>query len=362
MFTWLLTAALALAPATTDTPPQPAELLQPPSPEQVLAIPDDLRAVLHARVVVQGGASDQQRLERLVRFMFDPDGLGMIYQHDGNYTVAEAWRTRKANCLTFTLLTIALAREAGIDAYGQEIARTLSWYSEGDTLYFSNHVNTGIRVNQHRFSIDVASDSVLAGEPPKRISDDRLLAIYYSNRAASLLAENKLTEAGAYMAAALRMDDGYASAWNNVGVLSLRQGRPDEAERHFLKALEVDRLHDGALMNLASLYAGRGDRRKEAEFRTRIERARQRNPFHYFMLAMDDEKRGNYEDAAAHYRRAIKLYDGEHRFHYGLARAYLHLGSFQKAGEALRRAQAVAGRNMGERYQAKLDQLRHKGL
>lgn len=359
MFTWLLTAALALAPATTDAPPQAAE--PPPSPEQVLAIPDDLRGVLHARVIAQGG-SDQQRLARLVSFMFDPDGLGMTYQHDGNHTVAEAWRTRKANCLTFTLLTIALAREAGIDAYGQEIARTLSWYSEGDTLYFSNHVNAGIRVSQHRFSIDVASDSVLAGEPPKRIGDDRLLAIYYSNRATNLLAESRLPEAGAYMAAALRMDGGYASAWNNVGVLSLRQGRSDEAERHFLKALEIDRLHDGALMNLASLYAARGDRRKESEFRTRIERARQRNPFHYFMLAMDDEKRGNYEDAAAHYRRAIKLYDGEHRFHYGLARAYLHLGSFQKAGEALRHAQAAAGQNMGERYQAKLDQLRRKGL
>jgi len=360
MFTWLLTAALALAPATTDAP-LASELQPPPSPEQVLAIPDDLRDVLRARVVAQGG-SDQQRLARLVSFLFDPDGLDMAYQHDGNYTVAEAWRTRKANCLTFTLLTIALAREAGIDAYGQEIARTLSWYSEGDTLYFSNHVNAGIRVSQHRFSIDVASDSVLAGEPPKRIGDDRLLAIYYSNRAANLLAENKLPAAGAYMAAALRMDEGYASAWNNVGVLSLRQDRPDEAERHFLKTLEIDRSHDGALMNLASLYAARGDRRKEAEFRTRIERARQRNPFHYFMLAMDDEKRGDYEGAAAHYRRAIKLYDGEHRFHYGLARAYLHLGRFQKAGEALRNAQAVAGRNMGERYQAKLDQLRHKGL
>lgn len=356
MFAWLLTAALTLSPAPTDAPSQAIDT-PPPSPEQILAIPPDLRELFHQRVVSPSG-SPQARMTRLARFMFDPGGLDMSYQHDGNYTVAEAWRTRKANCLSFTLLTIALAREAGLNAYGQEISRTLSWYSEGDTLYFSNHVNAGILLNQERYSVDVASDSILTGEPPHRISDERLLAIFYSNRAASLITEGKLPTARTYMEAALRMDEGYASAWNNAGVLSLRQGLPDEAERDLLHALEADASHDGALMNLASLYAARGDRRREAEFRARIEKARRRNPFHYFMLAVNDEKVGDYTGAAKQYRRAIKLYDGEHRFHFGLARAYLHQGRYRKAGEALRHAQAVAGGDMGERYQAKLDMLR----
>lgn len=357
MFAWILTAALAVAPAPVASIDPPLV----PSREEILAVPPALRAELQEHVISPGGG-EERRLSRLAGFLFDPEGLGMSYQPDADHTVSEAWQTRRANCLTFTLLTIALAREAGLDAYGQEITRTLSWYSEGDTLYFSNHVNAGIRIRQHRFSVDVASDNVLTGEPPRAVDDDRLVSIFYSNRAAALLAQGKHEAAAAFAAAALEADAGYATAWNNTGVVRLRTGRADQAEQDFLRALELDHAHDGALMNLATLYGERGDKHREAEFRKRIEKSRRRNPFHYFMLAMDDEKRGDYARAARHYRRAIGLYAGEHRFHHGLARAYLHQGRFRKAGEALRNAQAVAGHSARERYQAKLDLLRRKGL
>ena len=361
MFASLLGIALAIAPVTAP-PPAPASIPPPPPVEEVFAIPPALRAALHEQVIVPGGNSDQQRLERLVRFLFDPAGLGMTYQHDADHTVAEAWQTRKANCLSFTLLTIALAREAGIDAYGQEIPRVLTWYREGNTLYFSNHVNAGVRAGGHRYSLDVASDSVLSGDPPNRIEDSRLLSILYSNRAAALLARGEHRAAENYMAAAFRADDRYPANWNNAGVLALREGRLAEAERDFLRALDLNDAHEGALMNLASLYASQGEQGKERRLRARLDRIQHRNPFHHFLLATEDEAQGKYANAAKRYRRAIALYDGEHQFHYGLARAYLHLGEHRKAGDALRRAQSLAGRSTAQRYQAKLDQLARKGL
>src|SRR5690606_35740561 len=155
MFAWLLGAALSLAPAPPASPPA-----APPSAEEVFHIPPALQQALPEQVVAPAGASRQQRLSRLVRFMFHPDGLGMRYAHDGDSTVAEAWEIREGNWLSFTLMTVALARAIGQDAYGQETSRTLSCYSEGDTLCFSNHVNAGVRVHQHRYSVDVASDNV----------------------------------------------------------------------------------------------------------------------------------------------------------------------------------------------------------
>jgi len=373
MLASLLGIALAIAPGVaTPSPPGPAatappsiELVAPappPSAGEVFSIPPALREALHEQVIVPGGNSDQQRLTRLMRFLFDPAGLGMAYQHDADHTVSEAWQTRKANCLSFTLLTIALAREAGIDAFGQEIPRILSWYREGDTLYFSNHVNTGLRAGGQRYTIDVASDSILSGDPPRQIKDSRLLAILYTNRAAGLLGRGRHAQAGEYMAAAFQADDTYPAAWNNAGVLALRTGRQDDAERHFRRTLDLDAAHEGALMNLAALHASRGERSKELQLRRRIDRIQGRNPFHHFLLATEDETQGNYARAAKGYRRAIALYDGEHQFHYGLARAYLHLGEHRKAGDALRRAQSVAGRSTAQRYQAKLDQLARKGL
>jgi len=355
---WLLAAALALSPeAAPLSPPPPVVAEVPVPPEQVLAVPASLRALLQERVISRS-APGEPRMRSLVEFLFDDDGISLFYAHDADLTVAQAWDARKANCLTFTLLTVALAREAGLDAYGQEIPKTLSWYSEGDMVYFSNHVNVGIRIGMHRYTLDVASDRVLSRDPPERIDDRRLLAIYYSNRAANLLAANRLAEADAHIQAALRSDGQYATAWSNAGVIRLRAAHGDEAEQAFLRALELDRTHDASLVNLASLYGNRGDAVRQAEYHRRIERIRQRNPFHYFMLALDDEKRGDYAGAAEHYRRAIKLYEGEHRFHFGLARAYLHLGEAAKAGEALRRAQEISDGATSDRYQAKLDQLR----
>lgn len=356
---WLLAAALALAPEPAAPPAQsPAVVADVPAPpEQVLAIPASLRAALQDRVISRS-APGEPRMRRLAEFLLGADGIHLLYVHDADLTVEQAWNTRTANCLTFTLLTVALAREAGLDAYGQEIPKTLSWYSEGDTAYFSNHVNVGIRIGAHRYTLDVASDQVLSRDPPQKMDDRRLFAIYYSNRAADLMAAGRLADADAHLRASLRMDDRYATSWSNTGVIRLREGRGDEAEQAFLHALELDRTHDAALVNLASLYGARGDAARQAEFNRRIERVRQRNPFHYFMLAVDDEKRGDYAGAAEHYRRAIKLYEDEHRFHFGLARAYLHLGQADKAGEALRRAQQVSDGATSNRYQAKLDKLR----
>lgn len=352
MFDWLLVATLALSPTAAE--PLPAVVVPPAA--QVMEIPAPLREALQ-REVIERSPRGLARLERLVAFLYDPEGLDIRYRHDADHTVAETWASRQANCLSFTLLTIALAREAGLEAYGQEIPRTLSWYSEGDTLYFSNHVNAGIRVGRHEYTVDVASDSLLTRDPPTRVDDGRLLAVYYSNRGVSLLADGDLAGTGRYIAAALAADPGYASGWNNAGVLQLRTGARTAAEADFRHALDLDGGHEGALMNMAALSEARGDRAAAAKYRGRIERARLRNPFHFFALAVEDEKRGDYASAATHYRQAIHLHDGEHRFHFGLARAWLHLGEARKAGRALRRAHDLAKGETRLRYQAKLDAL-----
>ena len=106
MFSWLLAAALAL--------PGPAVVVAPdPIPRsEVMAMPPELRAQVHA-IVIGNDASPTQRFQRLMNFVVDGDGLGMTYEEDATYTVAQAYATRKANCLTFTLLVWPWRRKQG---------------------------------------------------------------------------------------------------------------------------------------------------------------------------------------------------------------------------------------------------------
>jgi tetratricopeptide (TPR) repeat protein len=273
----------------------------------------------------------------------------MEYSVDATSTVEQAYRTRKANCLTFTLLTVALARESGLQAYGQELDDIVAWRVDNDIIYRSNHVNAGISIGRARFTVDVARDLVMARDPPEPVSDQHLLALYYNNRAAELVAGAALAEAAPHMAMALQLAPRYANAWANAGVLRLRQGDPRAAERDYLKALALDPANAGALVNLVTLYRNNGDEARRAIYARRLEKIQVKDPYFQYLQAEDDEKRGDYAGAAQHYRRAIRLYDGDSRFYVGLARAYQQLGEEGHARRAMNRAAALDRSSTGDR-------------
>lgn len=334
MFAWLLAATLA-APAPAALP----EAL-PPQPEQVMALPPELRARLHDEVLA-GRPTRMQRLQRLWRFVSDAQGLGMHYREDASYTVAQAYATREANCLSFTVLFLALAREAGLAAYPQGIDETLAWYQGGSTIYYSNHVNAGIRIGGQRYTADVAGDSVISVHPPVQISDDRLLAHFYNNNAVELMRRGSIAPAMRYMRAALDLDPGYATHWSNAGVLYLRDGDLGAAERAYATALGLDPGNAEALFNMTNLYRLRGDRRRQAEFQRRLDQVREKDPLHHFLRALEYEGNGDYASAIVQYRQAIRLHPGEYRFHLALAKACLRTGDIDCAARAFARAEAL---------------------
>lgn len=339
MLIWAYAAILAWS-LTVPAPVMPAA--EPmPRPEQIMAVPPELRAQLQQKVISPGG-SGKERLDRLMDFMFQDSGLGMQYAVDATFTVEQAYRERKANCLTFTLLTVALAHEVGLQAYGQEFDRALAWRVGNDVVYRFSHVNAGVHIGGSRFTVDVARGSVILRHPPKSISDRRLLALYYNNRAVELIGHAPPALAEHYMAMALQLDPRYANGWANAGVLRLRQGDLHGAERDYLKALTLDSTNAGALFNLVALYRSNGNEARRAFFERRLEKVQLKDPYFQFMQATDDEQQGDYAGAVRHYRRAIRLYDGDSRFYLGLARAYRQLGRERPARRAMNRALALS--------------------
>ena len=353
MYALLLAAALSLAtpgnPAVSPSPP-------PAPPATVVAMPPELRQRLHDEVL-SVPASQRLRLEQLLHFMLDADSLGIAYDENATNSIAQTYAAHKANCLSFTLLFLAIAREAGLEVRGQEIRNTLSWRQQEGTIYRNNHVNAGVLIGGRNLTVDTSGDRIITGERPVVISEQRLLAHYYNNLAMEQLARGEIASGLQLMDAALAADPDYAPLWSNIGVLHMRNQDLAAAERSYFQALKLDPEEGAALFNMVSLAHKQGDSRREAEFRRRLSRVEQKDPLHHFMLAMDYERNGDHAKAIAHYRRAIRLYPGEHRFYSALAQVYLKAGDPKRAGKALLRAQALSEGATRAAYTARLQEL-----
>lgn len=356
MITWALAAALALATPAGNIQPGIEESLLPDT-AQIMALPPELKERLHNEIIAKS-AGQQERLEMLVAFMFRPSGLGMQYRHDANLTVANTYRTREANCLSFTMLFVALAREAKLNAYAQEVQESLVWRQEENILYGTGHINAGVRIGGDYYTVDVGRDEVIARYKPQPVPDQRLLVNFYNNRAADLMAQDDMAAAMRHLQASLALDRTYASTWNNLGVLKLRMGDRDAAEHAYARALRLEPMHADTLFNLVNLYKLQGEPRLEASFQRRLQRVQQRDPYYQFLLGTQYEDKADYRNALQHYQRAVHLYASEHRFYFGLARAYLHLGNARAAGGALARAAQLGDDASRSLYQAKLQRLK----
>lgn len=354
MMSWALAMALAIT--------APANEVLPPRPDRIMAVPAEMQALLQERVL-EPADNPADRLSLLLDLMSSGEnGMGLRYEEDATLTVEEAYRQKQANCLTYTLLFLALARQAGITAHPQEIDETLSWQQQGDIVYRSNHVNAIARGNSQWHVVDVASGSVIARHPPHRITENRLLAQYYNNRAAWLMGHDQLQAALMHADMAIALDPKYPVTWSNTGVIRLRIGDLWGAERAYLRALSLDPMHASALSNLDSLYRRLGQPERAAPYRHRLEKVQRLDPFHQFMLALEYAKRGDSTHAINHYRRAIRLQGDEPRFYLGLARVYLAIGNQRSADRALRRALASTKDELRRaQYQAALEKLRSTG-
>lgn len=362
----LLAAGLALqnAPATKASAPAlpaavvaPAIIETPPSPEQVMMVPDGLRAAFRKQVLDVTNAPEQ-RLHRMVAFMFDKDGLGLQYKADATNTVAESYRTRQVNCLSFTLMAVALAREAGLKAQGQQIDRVLAWNLTNDVVMQSLHANAVITISGRDFMVDIASSRLYAAVIDYKVDDQQMLASFYGNRAMELMATGRAAYARPWLDVAMKLSPEDATFWNNAGVLSQRLGDAAEAEAWFLRAARQNPRLMSVYYNLVAMYHDRGDSTRAAFWQERADKVLRYDPYYQFSLGERNAQTGDYAGAVRYYRRAISLDGREQLFHFGLARAYARMGRMDAAENELGTAYRLSGGSDQQRFQAKLDALR----
>ena len=364
----LLLTGCATQPAAQRSPITPAMLveglpltggLEPATlaDTDILGLDPAMRQFIATSGPPQG--TSHQRLRELLRALLQDQDFVIEYS-ERTYTAAETFHLRRANCLAFTNLFVALAREVGLTVQFQEVDVPPDWSSSGSLLIQNRHINTRVEIEgRGEQVVDFNMADFRAAYPRRLISDDRAKAHYYSNVGVEQMRAGEPLLALLNFRKAIGAEPGFTPAWINLGALYQQKGHGAWAEAAWSHALDLDPEELVALSNLERLYRGEGEAVAADALRGRLERYRQQNPYYRFQLAEAAFAGADYDAAIGHLRFAISRKQNEDRFYALLGLSYLRRGDPTSAHRWLARAEAVADdQTLKHRYHSKLELLR----
>jgi Flp pilus assembly protein TadD len=327
-------------------------------PAELLAVNDDMRAFLQEQIPYEF-LSDEKKMERILRGLL-AEGLDLQYSNLMTYNAEQTFNARRGNCLSFTNLYIALAREAGLDVSYQEVSVPPSWSAVGDRHYFNLHINVLVNLGHEGrkvidFDVQNRSDEI-RGRP---VADSIAEAQYDNNMAVHYLEEGDLPLAFLHSRRAIEARPQAGYFWANLGTILRHAGELDDAEEAYITAIELSN-EPSAISNLARLYKRQGQHELAAKYAQLAESFRRKNPYYLYNLAGKAYEEGSFEEANALLRSAINKRRDEPEFYrlYGLT--WVHLGKPGRAEDSFEQAVRYAyNPEQSSLYEHKLRLLAH---
>ncbi|MFQ5527393.1 MAG: tetratricopeptide repeat protein [Thermoanaerobaculia bacterium] len=324
---WLPTAgATAEAVGSLQLPVEPDRLDRETMDWVHSAVPDNL--------------SQFDRVARILRALqHDKDGPRVRYEEGFTGTAQEAFDTGIVNCLSFSQLVVAMAREVGVEAFYMDVRKFQRFTKDGDLVIVAGHMTAGFDKGPERVILEFSVGPQVNYRDAVKISDETARAYYHSNRGAESLQAGDLVLAAEWLETATRLDPELPDAWVNLGVVLRRQGDIEAAESAYRRAIRLDGEFFPAYQNLAALYRLRGDADSAARMLTLLERRQPTNPFIYLALGDLSLERGDLEDARRFYRRGRRLRRGEPDLLAALGEVALAMGKVEEAERWLAKGQ-----------------------
>ncbi len=339
--------------------------------EEVLAVSPEMQDFLDAHVSRR--AAEFLRLRRLGQVILDEGTFGLEYD-ETTRTASKTFEARRGNCLSFSNMFVAMARNVGLEAHFQEVDIPPDWSFENETFVLNRHVNVvvdpaggvsrrrvrlgsliGSRAEANEHVVDFNMDDFRASYDRRRISDARALAHFYNNMAVERMQVGDTASALSYFRMATGSDPEFSPAWTNLGTLYMRKSHSAHAEAAYLQALRADERDFVAISNLARLYERRGDRERATRYRRRVSYHRSRNPYYRLQLAREAFDSQDYDAAIDHLKYAVRKKKNEDQFYYLLGLSYMKKGDEKGARRWLSRAEEVAATDvMKHRYASKI--------
>lgn len=297
----------------------------------------EMEAWVDAVLQESGGDSGLARLVALQDALFDPE-FAFTYEPDLTLTAADAFDSRRGNCMSFTALFVAMARSAGIRTFLMSVRREPEVDRVDDLVVVNRHVVAGYHGGASEVTI---FDFFITTSGPyiqRRVIDDvTATAMYHTNLGGAAIRHGDLESALRQLEVATTLAPEWAPGWINLGVARSRLGDVDGAFDAYGQALEAEPQNPSALTNIAFLYQQQG-LNEEAEVALRAAAHQTTNPYTLIAVADAEMVRGRYSVAAKHLRKARWWYRDEPEVQDALARLADLRGNAGEAEKHRRRA------------------------
>ncbi|WHI50538.1 transglutaminase domain-containing protein [Microbulbifer sp. MLAF003] len=161
----------------------PVSLNELPS-EDLLWLSPEVRDFL---ATLAPDSDSRHRLAALIRAFEERE---FLVQYDENSTLSamETYRQERGNCLAFTLMMVAMARELGAEAYFNQVEVPPVWsHDEAETFVLYRHINMVSESLRGRRVVDF---NLAAYDPVYKqfeLDDTTAFSLYYSNRGIELM-------------------------------------------------------------------------------------------------------------------------------------------------------------------------------
>ena len=364
--------------ARVDTAPLIHDELFPPSrdvidPAQVMTMSPRMREFLRARLPNAGSGTlmteTRDMRHMLLDALYTRGELQLEYDAETTRTAAEAFDAKAGNCLSLAMMTAVFAREAGMPIMFRQIYDEEQWSRVGDLQVVSGHVNialgrrkTDFRVignDEPSLVVDFLPGAQIARQRAMPLEERTIVAMYFNNRAAELMAQAQLDRAYWYARAAWLHEPRLLAALNTLGVIYRRHGDTALAERAFRAVLAREPANVQAMANLAQALRLQGQLAEAEQLETRLAQIQPYPPFKFFDLGVAAMKAGEYAQARDLFAKEIARSAYYHEFHFWMALANVGLGKWDVVREELAKAEEYSVTQPQRRlYAAKLESLK----
>ena len=334
-----------------------------PSLDEILAIDDEMRAYVDTRL--SNVAFDGAKLRRLIQAMIDDGLLSLNYDANLSNSAIETFHQRAGNCLSFSNLFVALAREAGLKVSFQLVDIPPSFSTDGELILLNNHINVvveSIRIGPNftrEHVVDFNTAEYNGNYPTRSVSDNYVLALYHSNLAVEAMTNGDYRKAFTNLKQGINLEPGIAELWINLGVFYSRHDQYEFAIQAYQQALINKPNSKSALGNLANVYEHTGQFDLAEQYQKRVDRYQQRNPYYHYFLAKSAYYESDYELALQQLKTAIRMKNDEHQFYFLEGLSQLQLADQSAADASFVKARDTAQQqNLAQAYDGKLKLLR----